>query len=125
MSRASRGQAALIARLRAAHAPDGALTYVRLAERIDLTGKAWLGRTVTTRLANAGGAAAVFGDRDYLIPKGELPWEPKKGDVVEDVVNGVAQKFEVLPPATGEPEWRYSDPGETLFRVHCKHKGTA
>ncbi|VTS01568.1 unnamed protein product [Gemmata massiliana] len=125
MSRASRGQAALIGRLRAANAPDGALTYVRLAERIDLTGKAWLGRTVATRLANAGGAAVVFGDRDYLIPKAELPWEPKKGDVVEHVVDGVTQKFEVLPPATGEPEWRYSDPDRTLFRVHCKHKGTA
>ena len=47
------------------------ITYHPVAnptEAIDLTGKAWVGRTVFSRVNQEGGAAVVFGDRDYLIP---------------------------------------------------------
>ena len=125
MSRLARGQAALIARLRATAPPGGAITYVRGAERVTITGAAWVGRVLASRAPNAGGVAVVSSDRDYLIPVAALPWEPRKGDRIEEVVNGTALKFDVLPPGTGEPNERFSDVFRTLYRVHTKFMGAA
>lgn len=47
---------------------------------------------------------------------------PREGDLVTEVVGGVATEFAVraLP---GEDAWRWSDPGRTVLRVHVKqHK---
>lgn len=106
-----------------AAAPEGAVTYVRGAERIDLTGKAWVGRTVFSRTGKDGGANIIFGDRDYLIPVADLPFEPDKGDWIEETIGGAVVIFNVLPPS-GEPAKRYSDPQRTRWRVHTKEKGT-
>lgn len=107
--------------------PAGTLTYRRGAELVDLTGKAWWGRTVFSRIPRDGGAAVVFGDRDYLIPASVLTiggtrFEPEEGHRIVEVLNGVTREFEIIAPL-GEPPWRWSDPGRTMFRVHTKEQG--
>lgn len=118
----AKGQELLLRLMPRDATPAGAISYVRKADPgnpINLTGIAWVGRTVFSRLPNAAGASVVFGDRDYLIPVSELPAEPEKGDRILETINGVEVKFEAQAPAT-EPAQRYSDPGRTVWRVHCK-----
>jgi hypothetical protein len=111
-----------------AAAPEGTITYVRGPERIALTGKAWVGRTVFSRTTKDGGAAVVFGDRDYLCPvpdlaQGGVPFEPEKGHQVEEVIGGRTVVFEVLSQPN-EPGARYSDPARTVWRIHTKERGS-
>jgi hypothetical protein len=120
----AKGQA-LLARLMVRDAtPAGAVTYLRDAETLDLTGKAWVGRTVFTRIPREGGAAIVFGDRDYLVIATDLVFdsevvEPRRGDRIVEVIAGVEVTFEVIDPF-GEPAWRWSDPGRMVYRIHTK-----
>ncbi|WP_439624072.1 hypothetical protein [Gemmata sp.] len=129
MSQLSRGQAALVARLRAAGKTAGALTYVRASaagETVDLTGKAWVGRTMYRVSDATQQSRVIWSDRDYLIPAADLalagvPFEPARGDYFVEVLPapGGTQRFEVLP-FNDEPEFRYSDPQRTTLRVHTK-----
>ena len=123
MSRLARGQAALIARLQASAAPEGPVTYTRAAGgTVDLTGKCWVGRTAFRRLptGSEGEASVVWGDRDYLVPAAELGGEPARGDRFTEAISGVDVTFEVMTPDVGEPEWRYSDAGRTVYRIHTQ-----
>jgi len=114
-----------LAKLRAALATGAGVSirYVRGATSIEGTG--WVGRTVFSQLPSAqGGAAVVFGDRDYLIPVAALttladPPTPIRGDRIEETIEGVECTFEVIAPG-GEPPWRFSDPQRTLYRLHTK-----
>lgn len=128
MSRLSRGQAALIARQKAGATTGQTITYTRKVGggTVDLTSKAWVGRTVFRRnqVADSAGAAVVFGDRDYLIPVADLTssgtaFEPARGDRITETIGGIATTFEVIAQL-GEPEWRFSDQDRTLYRVHTK-----
>lgn len=121
----SAGQAALVRRQQQAAVTGETVTYARGAERVDLTNKAWCGRTLFSRSPQeAGGAAVVWGDRDYLIPVADLVLggtavTPKRGDRIEETVGGTVVTFEVQSPLA-EPEWRYSDQTRTVYRVHTK-----
>jgi len=128
VSRLTRGQAALIARQQAGAAPSGTITYTRAAGgTVDLTGKAWVGRTVFRRNPLGSGEATIqFGDRDYLIPVADLaaggtPFQPAEGDRITETVGAASLVFEILAP-TGEPAARHSDPQRTVWRVHCKQQ---
>lgn len=130
MPRLSDGQAALAARQQAAAAPAGPVVYHRAAGgAVVLTGRAWVGRTKFTRRDAAGGTRVAWSDRDYLFPAAALaaagvPVRPARGDrVVETLPEGV-RVFEVSP-FEDEPEWVWSDPQRTLYRVHCKEVAPA
>jgi hypothetical protein len=125
MTRLEQGQAALIARQQRASAVTTALTYTRVSGggTVNLTGKAWVGRTVFRRNPLEAGAAIEFGDRDYLIPVADLPAEPERGDRITQTVGATQLVFELIAPAN-EPAWRYSDPMRTLYRVHVKQVQT-
>lgn len=120
----NRGQAALVAWLKAAAAVDGGVTYRRGA--LTLTGlAAWVGRTAFSRTSSEPGPAVVIGERDYLFAVADLvlggqPVAPKPGDRVTETIAGVATTFEVVSPETGEPAVRYSDQTRTVWRVHAK-----
>lgn len=106
--------------------PPGAVTYRRGAETVDLTAKCWVGRWIVTEIPQEGGGYVTYGDRDYLIPVADLAvngneFEPEEGHRITEVINGVECNFDVLPP-TGEPSHRYSDPGQTIWRVHTKQQ---
>jgi hypothetical protein len=120
----AKGQALLARLMKRDATSTGAVTYRRGAETLDLTGKAWVGRTVFTRIPREGGAAVAFGDRDYLVVAADLVFggevvEPRRGDRIVEVIAGVDVTFEVVDPF-GEPAWRWSDPGRTVYRIHTK-----
>ncbi len=120
MSLLSRGQAALVARQQVAATSGNAIRYTRGAVSVDLTGKAWVGRTVFASNLD-GGARVEWGDRDYLIPVADLAMgSPQMGDRVTETIGGVDVVFEVQTPDTGEPAERFSDQGRTVYRVHTK-----
>lgn len=102
------------------------ITYTRGVSSQTTT--AVVGRTVFTQnTLGAPGPAVIFGDRDYLIPVANLtltgPAVPKDGDRITEVIDGATLVFEVKSPITGEPVWRYSDPGRTRYRIHTKRVG--
>lgn len=126
MSLLAKGQALLTRLLQRDATPAGAVTYRRGSESVVLTGKAWVGRTVFSRVPRDGGAAVVFGDRDYLIPAADLVvegkrFEPERGHQVVEVIDGTERTFELISPA-GEPAWRWADPGRTFYRVHTQEQ---
>lgn len=108
---------------RLASAAGVSVTYTRGASSQSATG--WVGRTIFSQTPlNGGGVGVVYGDRDYLIPVSSLtlvsPATPKEGDRITEIVGGSTLTFEVKPPNAAEPAWRYSDPGRTVYRIHCK-----
>ena len=70
------------------------------------------------------GARIEFGDRDYLITAADLTFgEPALGDrITESIGSEGSRTFEVMTPNTGEPAWRYSDQGRTVWRIHTKEQ---
>jgi hypothetical protein len=124
----TRGIAALVRRQQQAAVSGNPVTYSRGAETVDLTNKAWTGRTLFAREPKeAGGATVVWGERDYLVPAADLvlngrATEPARGDRVTETVGGVALVFEVMA-LPGEPEWRYADANRSVYRLHCKRVG--
>lgn len=97
------------------------ITYTRGAVSITLT--AVLGRTVYAS-NEEGGGRIIWGDGDFLILAADLATfgTPRLGDRISVTLGGETAAFEVQDPATGEPPWRWSDPQQTQYRVHCKWK---
>lgn len=99
------------------------VVYMRSGVSSMLT--AWVGRTLfAVNNPNAGAARVEWGERDYLILVaslviGGVTVTPLKGDRITETIGGADVTFEIMSPS-GEPAWRYSDVGRTLYRVHCK-----
>lgn len=93
------------------------VTYTRGVTSVSLP--ALEGRTVFAS-QQEGAPRVEFGDRDYLIELADLTTfgDPQVGDRITETLAGVARVFEVRTPGTGEPAWRWSDPGHTRYRVH-------
>lgn len=122
-----RGLDYLVRTMESAAAVDGGVTYTRSSETVSLT--AWVGRTVFRRNTQER-AAIIFGERDYLFQAADLVLGgtvtvPRKGDRITETVNGQSLVFEVMPPESDEPVWRFSDQLRTVIRVHCKRVATA
>lgn len=101
-----------------------ALVYARAAGgTVTITaesGGAWVGRTAYTAVQQ-GAIRVEWGDRDYLIAAAALTGGvPAEGDRITETINGAAAVFEVMSPGSGEPAWRYSDPQESVYRLHVK-----
>jgi hypothetical protein len=68
-------------------------------------------------------------DMDFCIPASDLPFatwsgpdNPDRGDLVyvSQPDQNQVQVFEVFPFGT-EPPWRWADPHQSMYRVHCKY----
>jgi len=123
MSLLSRGQRWLNNSLQGAAGVS--LTYTRGAQSVTLTG--WVGRTAFAQAGGQGGAAVIWGDRDYLFPAADLILggsvvTPQRGDRITEIIAGTTLTFEVIAPGN-EPAWRYSDAGRQTLRVHTKKVG--
>jgi hypothetical protein len=46
-------------------------------------------------------------------------FKPQRGDLIEIVIAGATQTYEVLAPG-GETPWQYCDPYQTTIRIHSK-----
>jgi hypothetical protein len=100
--------------------------YVRGASAIAV--QATFGKKLLRLDDGTGGYRLEWTDMDFLIPARSMaisgtPITPMRGDVVKVSVGGLYQKFEVRPYAT-ESAWRWSDPGQTMLRIHAKFIGT-
>jgi hypothetical protein len=76
--------------------------------------------TTTFEAVNEYGIVERVQTRDYLIPSKELilggsPTLPMAGDRITEG----AREFEVTAQG-GEPAFRYSDPSQTILRIHTK-----
>lgn len=116
-----RGAEALIRRMKASAGVS--VTYRRGGASAALT--PWVGRTQFAREpTEPGGAAVVWGDRDYLLAVADLTAAgfglPQIGDRLTETIAGTEMTFEVVTPDTGEPEWRYSDQTRLIYRLHVK-----
>lgn len=94
---------------------------------VQLAVQATIGRT-EFESETAGGARLVTESRDFLIRVIDLATaglpEPRRGDVVDELVAGVTFRYEVMPFGPQDEIWRYSDPYRLLYRVHTKFLST-
>jgi hypothetical protein len=64
-------------------------------------------------------------DMDFVIPAAALyftygdPIIPQRGDMIQITQQTQLQTFEVFPYGT-DAAWRWSDPHQTIFRIHTK-----
>lgn len=97
------------------------VTYRRGTESVDLT--ATVGESVV-EVADESGFLVREELRDYLIDAADLVLsgvqvEPRKGDRIEETIDGALHVHEVRAPAQ-EPVFRHSDRARTRLRVHTK-----
>jgi len=121
----ARAQSLLNSRVEEAAGASVTYSRGRTGQSVALT--AAVGRTVFAS-NGADGPRVDFGERDYLILAADLVLggaaaEPEEGDRVSETIGGVEHTFKIMPTATGEPAWRWSDPGRTKYRLHVKRVG--
>lgn len=93
------------------------VTYRRGAQAVTAT--ATVGRT-PFRIVEDGVSLRVD-TRDFLIDAAAIAvfGLPDRADRIDETINGVTVTYEVYAPA-GEPEWRWSGPDRTRFRIHTQ-----
>lgn len=100
------------------------VTYRRGAQAVELA--ATLGSSLLRVTERGGATRVVRTDRDFLIRAALLEdaglARPRDGDLVDVAFGGVTRRYEVMPVGD-EPAWRYSDPHQTIVRVHAKSLG--
>jgi hypothetical protein len=118
------GMAWLASQLKANAASE--ITYSRGSD--DVTLQATYGRKLL-KLTDIDGAIRMeWTDMDFVFDAADLildgsQVEPARGDKVTLVVGEDVQIYEVLP-FQSEPPWRYTDPFQTMIRVHTKRVGS-
>jgi hypothetical protein len=101
--------------------------YQRGGDNVEVS--ATMGQTVF-RFDDSAGATVRFVSRDFLVRVEHLvingvAIEPQRGDQVIETSGGKVYTHEVMPFSGDEPEWRYSDPQRTTYRIHTKLIETA
>jgi hypothetical protein len=100
------------------------VTYTR--GTIVLTVPAVLGKKLLKLYDDIGVARLEWTDMDFLIAAadlivGGLHSLPARGDLVTiTLADGTQSVFEVAPYGPSDPPWRWSDPNQTMLRVHTK-----
>lgn len=92
---------------------------------VSLIQKSWTG-VQAFRIEEDGRSRVEWSDKDFLIPVDELIIggnlvEPEKGFRITQVFDNPVgtQVFEITAPNDEKP-WRYSDPQNTVYRIHTK-----
>jgi hypothetical protein len=76
----------------------------------------------------SGGIRVEYTDLDFCIPADQLDFgagrfTPERGDLIDVTMPYDTQTFEVFPFGS-DPPWRWSDPHQSMVRVHTKHIDT-
>lgn len=94
------------------------VTYRRGSDEVPV--RATVGRTEHESIGDRG-LIVKHESRDFLVRVEDLvigqPTEPRRGDVIIDRVGGVDVVCEVSPLAPGEPEWRFHDRFQRVYRI--------
>lgn len=109
----------------AAHASQ-TVTYARGYDAVDVP--ATFGQKLLKLDDGFGGIRMEWTDMDFLIPAisldfGDGPIIPARGDLIYIEQGADVQTFEVFPFGN-EPPWRWSDPHQSLLRIHTKYINT-
>jgi hypothetical protein len=101
------------------------IVYLRGSDQVAVT--AIIGRTLMKIEDGYGGVHMQWTDRDFFIAPTELVIAgsqvlPERGDSIHESLNGNVYIYEVIAPGS-EPPWRWSDPHQTLLRIHTKQIG--
>lgn len=98
------------------------VTYARGYDSVDV--QATFGNKLLKLDDGFGGIRMEWTDIDFLIPAADLDFgdgmlTPTRGDLVHVTIGSQVQTFEVLPIGN-EPAWRWSDPHQSMYRIHTK-----
>lgn len=68
-----------------------------------------------------GGVSLRIETRDFIITAAAMAalGLPNRADQISETIAGVTVTYEVYAPG-GEPEWRWSGPDRTRFRIHTQ-----
>lgn len=100
-----------------------ALTYTRAgSDAVSLTGSQ--GKKLF-KIQEPGGPVVIVKTVDFLIDVDELEidgelTEPKRDDLIKRTIGTKYFVYKVLPPGKEIPVFEYSDPGQTVYRIHTK-----
>lgn len=101
--------------------------YRRGVESVSV--RVWLGRKLLKLDDGQGGFRIEWTDIDVMMCAADLhfdddvPLEPMRGDLLDLTYGSETQTFEAFPFGN-EPLWRWSDPYQTILRIHFKHVDT-
>ena len=102
--------------------------YARGEDEINV--KAVIGSKLLRVDDGMGGLKIQWTDLDFEIPVADLvlpysgPIIPMREDMIYLVMPYEVQPFQVYPFGS-EPEWRYCDPYQYMYRIHTKYVGSA
>jgi len=102
------------------------VTYIR--GPLAITVSATFGQKLLKLDNGAGTNYLEWTDMDFLIPTEDLVIQgesiiPERGDLIEIPFTTKTERFEVAPYGN-DSCWRYSDPNQTIVRIHTKHVET-
>lgn len=102
------------------------VTYARGMDSVSV--QATFGQKLLKIDDGFGGIRIEWTDMDFCIPAADLTFGsglviPERGDLVHVHIGADTETFEVFPFGN-EPPWRWSDPHQSMLRIHCKHIGT-
>ena len=99
------------------------VTYARGYDSVDV--RATFGKKLLKLDDGFGGIRMQWTDMDFLIKAADLSFTPgsiitpTRGDLIHVTYASDVQTFEVFPFGNEAP-WRWSDPHQSIYRIHTK-----
>ncbi len=98
------------------------VTYWRCSKSVSVS--ATLGKTPFDVYDGNTGISSRWEARDFIVDPADLVIDeetitPEVGDEIEETIDGVAFRYQVLAPMD-EPCWRYMDRHRNAIRIHTK-----
>lgn len=100
------------------------VTYARGTSSVQV--QATFGNKLLRIEDNVGNVRVEWTDMDFLIKSADLnfggvPITPTRGDLIFTNIGTDVQIFQASPYGPNEPVWRWSDPHQSIVRIHAKH----
>jgi len=118
MSLLDDGAAWLLARTQ--QAAGSAMTYARGSSRTTITG---VRRANVERVNDENGIPVAVRRHSIVVKAAEITFEPRPGDRIEETIANDSVVWEILPPADGEPCFRWWDRAKTAYVVDVAQVG--
>lgn len=97
-----------------------AMTYVRGSDRTSITA---VRKARVERVNDENGIPVVVRRHAIKVAVGDIAYEPRAGDRIEETLGGDSIAWEVLPPADGEPCFRWWDHAQTAYVIDVTQVG--
>ncbi len=103
------------------------VTYARGYDSVEV--QATFGQKLLKIDDGFGNIRMEWTDLDFCIPAADLHFgdlvtiTPTRGDLIYILAGDQYETFEVMPFG-GDAAWRWSDPHQSMYRIHAKHIGT-